>query len=325
MAEHFEGGAIGPAAKDHSLPVGLAHIADDVVEQIDDRLAVGIVNGVTRVPEIEIPAAIGAHGKSVHGVVVLRLAGLGEERLFPVGHEITVVVVKHPHIGCARHDHLPPRPVANHADAQRRIDIPPLIKYPARLGAAVAIGIFQHENPVAGRAMVFSAAIIHHFAHPHPPPRIDIDIGRAGEKRFGSEERRLQIIGNQQRPGAIAGCHRAARLRRLRQWLGGMPGWANQQCAENAQNARGDSCPLAERPEAFSPVGRGSLRAKPSRYFIPQIVWHHGSVIKLSSLPQGIPGSSPTTKPNDRPNSASQWRESHRLSSQTRAWRLSVR
>ena len=117
VAEHLKVGAVGPAAKDHALAIRAAGIVNGVAKAVDDRRAVGITHPVASVAEVEIPAAVGADDEGVHGVVVLRIAGVGEERLFAIGNKVAIVVVKHEHIRRARHDHLPAWPLAKHADA----------------------------------------------------------------------------------------------------------------------------------------------------------------------------------------------------------------
>ncbi len=179
VAKHLEVAAVGPAAKYHSLPVGLAGGVDGIAEPVDNRPAVTIVHMVAGVAEVEVPAAVGTYHEGVHRVVVLRLPGLREEHLAAVGHEIAVVVVEDEHLRSAGHDHLPPRPLADHADAKRAIDVAALMENGLLVGHTVAVGVFEDEDPISGRAGVFAAAVVCHLADPDPPRRIDVDVGGA--------------------------------------------------------------------------------------------------------------------------------------------------
>ena len=215
VAENLEVAAVGIAAEHHPLPVGLAAVVDDIPHPVDDRLALRIVDGVTGVAEVEIPAAVGADGEGMDGMVVLRVAGLCEQRLLPVGDEIAIVIVEHEHVRRTRHDHLPPRSVADDADPQRRIDVAPLVKDLRRVGNAVAVGVFEDEDPVAVGPRVLAATVVGDLAHPHPPRGVDVDIGGAREERFGGEQRRFKLLRDHERGSAVSGSDSAAGLRAL--------------------------------------------------------------------------------------------------------------
>jgi hypothetical protein len=209
VAEHFEVAAVGPAAEDHPLPVGLARIVDDVAEAIHDGLAIAVVDGPARVTEVEVPAAVGADHEGVHRVIVLRHTGLREQDLAVVSHEIPVVVVKHEHLGGARHDHLPPLALADHADAERTIDVAALVKHRLLVGHAVAGGVFEHQDPVPRRPSVALAAVVGHLADPDSSCRVDVDVGGAREQRIGGEQADCQVVGQGEGGRGIGGAHRS--------------------------------------------------------------------------------------------------------------------
>ena len=107
---------------------------------------------------------------------MLRVARVGEERLLAVSDKVAVIIVKHKHVGGARHDHLAARPLANHADAQRAVDVAALVKHGLLVSLAIAIGVFEHENPVALRAGVATASVVGDLADPDASHRIDINV-----------------------------------------------------------------------------------------------------------------------------------------------------
>ena len=137
------------AAKDHPLAVGLAAVVDGVARAVDDRLAVLVVNGVALVADVPVELAIGPEDERVGRVVVLRLADLREQDVFLVGLAVAVVVGEDKHVGRHRDDHL----VAEHADAERTIDVSALVENRLLVGTAVVIGVFEDQDPIALRAV----------------------------------------------------------------------------------------------------------------------------------------------------------------------------
>ena len=50
------------------------------------------------------------------------------------------------------------------------------MKHRLLVGRAIAIGVFEHENPVALRAGVAAASVVGHLADPDASHRIDINV-----------------------------------------------------------------------------------------------------------------------------------------------------
>ena len=203
VAEHLEIAAVGLAAEHHALPVGCAGVVDDVTEAIGDSRAVLVVNGLPVVAEVEVPAAVGPDHEGMHGMIVLGLTRLREQRLLAVGFEVAVVIMKDDDIRRARHDHLPPRALPNHADAERRVDVAALVEDVLPVGPAVAIGVFEDQNPVARRPRLLLAAVVHHLTHPDATLGIDVDVGGARQHRLGGEQRGREARGHDERAGAV--------------------------------------------------------------------------------------------------------------------------
>ena len=78
MAEYLEVGAVGPAAKHHPLPIGLAGVEHRVAKPVDHGLAVAVMHPPAGIAEVEVEPPVGADHEGMHGVVVLWLADLRE-------------------------------------------------------------------------------------------------------------------------------------------------------------------------------------------------------------------------------------------------------
>ena len=193
LAQHLHFAAVGVTTEHHALPVAL--FVDGFARvSVENSLAVFILNLLAFVAEVEVPLAIGAKDKGVHAVVVLIAAEAGKQDLFLVGFVVAVGIGKHPDVGAIRNDGF----VALHPDAQRRLQFWPLIKHLAHVGFAVAVLVFQNHHAVAGgvgRVAVDGGAVVIGFAHPHPPTRIDVDIGGVHQHRFGGKQRGVQVGG----------------------------------------------------------------------------------------------------------------------------------
>ena len=215
VAEHLEISAVGLATKHHPFAERFSRVVDDIAEPVLHRIALFVVHRLTRVAKIEIPPAIGADDERMHGMIVLRLAGLREERLLAVGLQVAVVVVKNKDIGSAGDDHLAARSLANHADTKRAIHVAALVKHRLLICLAVGVGVFDHEDPVALFPGLLLAAVIEHLAHPDSAARVDIDVGGAREQWLRREEGGREVVGQLERVGRrlTGGCQAHAEER----------------------------------------------------------------------------------------------------------------
>ena len=95
--------------------------------------------------------------------------------------------VKTKMFGATGDDHL----VAEDANAHARIDVAALVEDCLLVGAAIAVGVFEDEDAIAGGPLAVVAAIVDDVADPDPAAVIDVDVGGIGEHRLGREQCRL--------------------------------------------------------------------------------------------------------------------------------------
>ena len=53
---------------------------------------------------------------------------------------------------------------------------------------------FKDEDAIAFGTLVVVASVVDDFANPDSPPGVDVDIRRAEQHRFGSEQRCLKVV-----------------------------------------------------------------------------------------------------------------------------------
>lgn len=86
--------------------------------------------------------------------------------------------------------------VVDHGDAeggdQRRF----LHKDMARVGDAVAVGVLQHHDPVAGGLASLVAAVVDALRDPDAPLRIDVHVRRITQQRALRPKRDLEALGD---------------------------------------------------------------------------------------------------------------------------------
>ena len=96
------------------------------------------------------------------------------------------------------------------------------------IGAAVAIGVFEHLDLV-GRRLLGGGAIPLNLGDPHPAMRIDIDGRGIGDQRLAGKQRDVQPLGGMQRFQLLFG-------RALRD---GLTGGKQDDIDEDAQGTQG--------------------------------------------------------------------------------------
>ncbi len=168
--------------------IGMAVVDDRPAKNIDDGLAVLVVDGLSRVAEVPIQPPVRAEDEFVGRVIVLRLARLGEKQFLLVRLPVAIRVGEDENVRRRGDNHA----VAQDADTHRRIDIASLVEHGRFVGSAVAVGVFENQNAIAGRPLAGSMPVIHDLANPDAAAIVDIDIRRAGEHRLRSEQRRFQ-------------------------------------------------------------------------------------------------------------------------------------
>ena len=176
------------AAERHAAVKRMPAVDHRIAEDVLDDLPVRVVNGRLRVADVPIQSPVGAEHELVRGVIVLRAARLGEEQFLLVSLAVAVRVGEDEDVGRARDDD----PVAEHADAHRRVDVAALVEDGRLVGPAVAVGVLQDEDAVAFGPFAVAVPIIDDFADPDAAAGIDVDVGGAEHHRLGGEERRLQ-------------------------------------------------------------------------------------------------------------------------------------
>ena len=99
MCQDFEIAAVQVATERHAAKQRLAVVDDWTPELVDHNVAIFVVDCLPRVAEVPVQFAIRSEQEAVRRVVVLRLAGLGEQQLLVVRLVIAIGVGEHPDIG----------------------------------------------------------------------------------------------------------------------------------------------------------------------------------------------------------------------------------
>ena len=99
VSQHLEATTIKITAEWHAAVVGSPVVDNRPTGQIDHRLALVVMDSATGVAEIPVHLPIRAEEERVCRVVVLRLAGLGEQDLLAVRLVVTVDVSEDQHVG----------------------------------------------------------------------------------------------------------------------------------------------------------------------------------------------------------------------------------
>ncbi len=152
--------------------------SDLVASHINNRLAIGIANLFSFVAEVKIQFPVGRKYECVDAMVMLNTANTAEQHFFLVRFEIAITVDQNLDFITCRNDD----PIAQHADAMCRVDVGTLVEHRLFVSRSIAIGIFEHQNPIAFFARrsisVAKMPIIQHFANPNTPQMININIRR---------------------------------------------------------------------------------------------------------------------------------------------------
>ena len=196
-AERFKLAAVHVAAKDHSFLIRLAARVHFVASEVDDRLAAAVLDLTAAVTEVEIQLAVRPEVKGVDAVIVLGAGDAGEEQLFSIGLEITVVVVQEEDAVAAGDNNL--RPFAarcwQNANAMCRINVVSLIKDSLLVADAIAVGVFKDQDAIPLLPLAEPMSIVHNLANPNSAEMVDVDAGRIEHcwiARFGCEQGRFQ-------------------------------------------------------------------------------------------------------------------------------------
>src|SRR2546422_4760328 len=146
------------------------------------------------VAEIERELAVRGESESVYAVIVVFAADAGEEQVAPVGLAVAVGVGQHENVRGARNNHL----VTEHADAQRGVDARVLVENSLLVRDAVAVGIFENYNAIAGglknSPFLKGRAVVDALSDPDTATLINVHVSRIADHRLGGEERRFEAV-----------------------------------------------------------------------------------------------------------------------------------
>ena len=147
------------------------------------------------IPGVEPEPPVVAEGDGMDAVVVIEAAKTSEQLL--LAHDVVVGVLGvDPHVGGLRHIDL----VAENGDAERRPQFHALVKDLARVRDAVAVGVFQNDDPVALVGQILDvlqlAAVVDRLRDPNSPALVNGHVGRVHDVGLGCPERNLQPIGD---------------------------------------------------------------------------------------------------------------------------------
>src|SRR5690606_40774074 len=98
----------------HSLPVLFR--PDFIAVLILYDVPVFVLQGFAFVSEIKVKFSVRTGNEGMHAVIVLFAAYALKKDFLPVGLQVSVVVIKYPHIGALRNDD----PVLQHTDPDRK-------------------------------------------------------------------------------------------------------------------------------------------------------------------------------------------------------------
>ena len=118
---------------------------------------------------------------------MLFAAGASEENVALVGHTVADRVAEEEDVRGDGHDDV----VAKDSDTQGGIDAGVLVEDRGLVGDAFTERVFEHHDTIAFRpdGGVGPSAIIRGLGHPDATTRVDVDVGRILDHRFGGEER----------------------------------------------------------------------------------------------------------------------------------------
>ena len=202
VGQHFEFGTVDVHSENHAVAIrhriaaGLrARLAGDdgVAKHIHYFRSIRTMQFLARVAHVEVQFAIGPEDEGVNRVVVLHAANLAEQHFLFAG--VTGSIIReYKYIRRIGHDHF----VAQHADAERAGQIGALVKHGLLISLTGALGVFEDDDPIALFPQPGPLAVVHAFANPDTPHRIDIDVGGLQQHRLGRENRGLQTGGDLQ-------------------------------------------------------------------------------------------------------------------------------
>ena len=88
--------------------------------------------------------------------------------------------------------------VADDGDAERRHERGFLDERCRLVGAAVAVGVFEHHDAIALRIALLVAAVVHALGHPDAALRVDVDVGGILEHGRLRPDRDLEPVGHRE-------------------------------------------------------------------------------------------------------------------------------
>ena len=134
---------------------------------------------------VEIPASVRSRDERVQAVIVIVATEAGQQDLFLVGFVVAVLVRIDDEVRRGRDDDA----IADHCQPERCPQVFVLDEHLRLVGAAVAVGVGQDEDPIAGvmgqRALLcgIEVPVVDRFGDPDATADIDVDVGRVEEHR----------------------------------------------------------------------------------------------------------------------------------------------
>ena len=147
------------------------------------------------VTAIEIIAAVWPKGHRMQAVVVVDATPSREQDLLL--HDIVLGVLgEHNKVGRLRNNHSIPK----HSNTQRSPQVQVLRKYFGLVRPSVAVGVFQDDDAVTRRAVIFTnhsrqrSTIVDAFQHPDTAACVNVDIGGIDDIRLRGPQGYLHAV-----------------------------------------------------------------------------------------------------------------------------------
>ena len=196
------------AAENQTLPIRFA-VPDHFVARLVHNQP-GAVRGLELMPavaHVEIKFSVGSEHKRMSPVIVIHTGYPRKQNLLLVRLVIAIGVGENKNVRRTRNDH----PVAQHADAQGRVDVVALVKDGFLVSPTVSVGVLEDHDAIAFRtqfAPFLKEPVIGAFRDPDPSTCVDVHICRVPHHGLGSKERGLEPFGNRQVPDLFGGGRR---------------------------------------------------------------------------------------------------------------------
>ncbi len=143
---------------------------------------------------VEVPLAVRAGGHAVQAVIVLTTSEAGQQHVAfvhrGIEHAVAVHVGVDQQVGRLRDHDL----VAEHRDAERRGQVWFLHEHRGLVGHAIAIGVFQYHDAIAGLLATTLAAVVYALSDVHPALGVEVDVGRVVQQRRGRPQRHFKFV-----------------------------------------------------------------------------------------------------------------------------------